>query len=159
MTPHRLPRALRYADPMRCTPPPMGDTVPEPDDRPDRPRCAGLTVGGDPCVRRARLGSRYCRTHAEQAPVVPVAYLVETTSRRTRSPGRVHLRYAEGIRMLLCTGTPADLGGGPYPATLHPCPRCRAIAVEAVDRGELEPDDLRRFRLGEPNVDERRSTR
>lgn len=155
MTPHRLPRAMRYADPMRCTPPPMGDTVPVPDDRPDRPTCAGVTLTGARCPRRAHLGSRYCRTHAEQAPVALVAYLAETTSGRTRNPGRVHLRYADGAA-LLCTGTPADVRGGPYPATLHPCPRCRAIAVEAVDRGEVEPDDLRRWRLGEPNVDEAR---
>ncbi len=124
-------------------------------DRDDRPMCAGRTLLGSSCVHRARLGSRFCGTHAEQAPVVPVAgYLVETTAARTRHPGRVHLRYSGGST-LLCTGTPATAEYSRLTGVLKPCPTCRSLALIAVDRGELEPDDLRRFRLGEPNVDER----
>jgi hypothetical protein len=45
---------------------------------------------------------------------------------------------------------------GAYNATLKLCPTCRRHALGAVERGELEPDTLRRWQLGEPNVDEAR---
>jgi hypothetical protein len=122
-------------------------------DRPDVPTCRGTTGEGRPCPYRARLGSRYCARHAGQLPDTPVDYLAELVARVSR-PGRVHLAYREhgpaGPR-LLCTGSP---GMRWRPTTLPVCADCRMLAGLAVARGEVEPDHLRRWNLGEPNVDE-----
>lgn len=126
------------------------------EERPDRPRCAGRTAADHPCPDRARLGSRFCGRHVDQRPEPPVTYLTERLSAHTRRPRRVHLGYAApDAPTLLCTGTIARTPPR-YDPTLGLCPRCRPLAVEAVGRGELEPDTLRRWNLGEPNVDEAR---
>lgn len=124
------------------------------DDRDDVPRCAGVRLSGGQCAARARLGSRFCGRHESQVPPVPLPYLVECVSRRVAVPARVHLHYP-GVDRLLCTGSPAR---GLVPGMgRRTCPRCRALAVEAVARGEVEPDHLRRWNLGEPNINERQS--
>jgi hypothetical protein len=120
-------------------------------DRPDRPFCAGITTLDERCAFRARLGSRFCSRHTGQRPDVPLPYLVECLSKLAPHPSRVHLHYS-GSGMLLCTGTSAR--GPQHRPDLKPCPDCRRLAVEAVERGEVEPDHLRRWNLGEPNVDE-----
>lgn len=126
---------------------------------PDRMQCSGTIGDSRACEDRARPGSRYCGRHIGQAPATPVTYLGECASVRYAYPmGRVHLRLLEHgapIR-LLCTGTRARPLGGPAPGALT-CPRCRALALDAVARGELEPDELPRWNLGERNVDEARA--
>jgi hypothetical protein len=120
------------------------------------PTCAGHYRTGAPCARPAEAGSRYCWQHVEQRPAEPLPYLVETRSALSRSRAPlVHLRYVEA-RWVLCTRSPARDVSGPALAA-RVCGRCRDLAVAAVQRGELEPDTLRRFTLGEPNVDEARS--
>lgn len=123
---------------------------------PDRVQCHGTIGDSRPCLDRARPGSRYCARHIGQRPTVPREYLDECLSVRP-NPTRVHLRYREhGAPLrLLCTGSLARPWQQP-PVGLRTCPRCRRLALEAVGRGELEPDTLRRWNLGEPNVDEAR---
>jgi hypothetical protein len=125
--------------------------------RPDRPPCAGTMRDSNPCPNRARLGSRYCTLHHEQRPAVPVPYLCERVSTRFATPRRVHLGYLDADPpWLLCTGSLARSPRS-YDPTMSLCPNCRPLIVAAVDRGEVEPDDFRRWRLGEANVDEARS--
>lgn len=120
--------------------------------------CHGIIYrpSGRPCPDRARLGSRFCGRHEGQMPATPVRYLRECLSAVVPRPTRVHLSYLEqSPARLLCTGSSAL--AGVVLSGLAVCPRCRGLAREAVARGELEPDDVRRFDLGEPNVDEARS--
>jgi hypothetical protein len=107
---------------------------------------------GRPCGNRVRPGSRFCGVHGRIPPATQAAYLGEVVSGWAARPTRRHLAYLSGST-LLCTGTAAaPLPGHGAPRKV--CDDCRALALAAVARGELEPDDLRRWKLGEPNVDE-----
>lgn len=124
-------------------------------------RCAALVGDGNRCPHRPRPGSRFCGVpgHLEQRPQPPLAWLTEGRARRApvgSSVPRLHLLVmrsaSEGGDVLLCTERPA--GHRAAPVVAHVCRRCRLLALEAVARGEVEPDHLRRWDLGEPNVDE-----
>lgn len=112
----------------------------------DRPRCNG----------RAQRWSRYCKLHGDQRPDVPVRWLVEGRTRRAPEV-MLHLLATrlEGPDVVLCSQRPAGKRDEHAPPSARICPRCRSLALKAVAAGEVEPDHLRRWELGEPNVDER----
>lgn len=124
-------------------------------------RCAGHYADGSRCSYGAKRASRYCTIHRAQRPDAPVRWLVEGRTRRAPEL-LLHLLAVGEVEpwgavpdSVLCSRRPAGKRDEHAPPSARVCPRCRGLALDAVAAGEVEPDHLRRWELGEPNIDER----